>query len=398
MIDHDDDLKPYDNCRPSLVTAFPYVYNVALAVNAKVRVAMHLLTTDLYSFKEDHIVNITSDDSELIIRFNKAEDNSSSEIKCVIVEVGSEIEINSCNMSLWRAPNKLPLNFSIGYRYIFNTSTDYSLSSLNIQLNSSQEMHAPLKFFIHNISLEFLNSANICKMNYGYETAYGSFDSKELISFCKSAKTEYTTAAVTSPIHLIRESSLPRNTTPADIFLPKSSSNKPTLSTSAPAINTQEIYTTRSKSDTHSSSDITCTYSDNETAIELSQFHISVKAGLGRRALSYSMGYKLKFHTKTKYDVSNRVIELDIPNTSSKISIRFPQTKLLPPLQLYRHLRFPLAPDYTAYTPKFPPFENIIQQRDDRRLRKGKTVLSPRVLASITLQAMLPMSRSALDP
>ncbi|KII60765.1 hypothetical protein RF11_11880 [Thelohanellus kitauei] len=156
-------------------------------------------TNDWVYFYVDNIKQFTSDGSELNIRIEETDESYESSwlaIKCKLQDLGNEIEISKCNISVRRRSNDY--YHQIGYKYKINNYTKYKIINHNIWFNISGDGKDHIDFGIREISIIFTDPTETCELEHDHNYIYASFQSTDLVYPCITTRQKSTSLTTTT--------------------------------------------------------------------------------------------------------------------------------------------------------------------------------------------------------
>ncbi|KII65112.1 hypothetical protein RF11_05641 [Thelohanellus kitauei] len=111
-------------------------------------------------------------------------------IHCKLSDFGIVIHIGGCVVATTYHAH-LMHNHIIGYIYKFKKNTKYQFSNFNFDLNIDKTDGKYLKFQLNSISIDFVNSTEICEFNDTLPIRYVDSNKNYLLSFCEQNDSQY---------------------------------------------------------------------------------------------------------------------------------------------------------------------------------------------------------------
>ncbi|KII60747.1 hypothetical protein RF11_03983 [Thelohanellus kitauei] len=145
-------------------------------------------TSHIGTFSERDIIyfDFNSDGSQLNLKLERSEFNTSVNLICTSFDQGTEIVIGGCNLTSVTQEETI-YNNKIGYKFRFRRNTAYEFSKyrfvFNIDLTNSESLEIKLGTF----SFYFPDFQNTCKLkNQNYMDIKSRFNLPILVTPCKS--------------------------------------------------------------------------------------------------------------------------------------------------------------------------------------------------------------------
>ncbi|KII65752.1 hypothetical protein RF11_04385 [Thelohanellus kitauei] len=144
----------------------------------------------------------TSDGSQLVMLLNDSYQMELCYIRCNSYQVNTVIEISGCNISFVRERFQRTRNYSIGYRFKFNTNTHYVFSKYLISSIPKKKKNESIELTLDIFEMQFPNYTQTCERPEpkitGYTPISARLASTDEIYPCKPNDTQLTTGSVTS--------------------------------------------------------------------------------------------------------------------------------------------------------------------------------------------------------